>query len=189
MTEPTEKQWGERNGVSLELLSRFTKPGTGHAEVYQMYNYRGDGTQTGDMRIKAEIGHDAYQHHHWDALACNGGVVVVVPRWKFAESRATLGPGLSAEYYWAMASLDDKAYDDPRQGIRPCTKREILDVVPETRALLDQLPGLEYMFVKFVRYNSTAKKFPQYKPAPDTVRYFRFAAGYGCVAIRKGAGR
>jgi hypothetical protein len=62
-------------------------------------------------------------------------------------------------------------------------------VVPETQALLAELPGLEFMQISKVSYFSTGKKGKQWQKAPQDVRYFRFAAGYGCLALKNGAGK
>ena len=180
-----KKTWGEREGVTLELLGKFTKEGCQRlGTVQQVWAYRGDCTETGDQRIKAAIGEEAYQHHHWNAVACNGGVLVVVPRWKFEEGRSRgEGIGLKAQYWWAMAAI---VQDEPEEGagVRPCTTKEIEAVALSTQKLLGELPGLEYMHVSKLSYYSTAKPGKkQWDKAPTDARYFRFAAGYGCVAI------
>ena len=177
-----KKTWGEREGVTLQLLSKFTKAGDpAHGEVHQTWAYRGDCSESGDRRLRAALGEEAYEHHHWDAVACNGGVIVVVPHWKFGAEKGR-GPGLRAEYYWAMQAI---AAAEPEEGagIRPCTKKEIAAVVPETQALLAELPGLEFMHISKVSFYSTGKRGKQWRKAPKGVRFFRFAAGYGCVAI------
>lgn len=183
-----KKTYGEREGVTLELLSKFTKTGDPtHGVVHQAWAYRGDCTESGDRRLKSALGEEAYEHHHWDAVACNGGVIVVVPRWKFGpETRNS--PGLPAEYYWAMKAISNP---DPEEGagIRACTKKEIAAVVPETQALLAELPGLEFMHISKVSFYSTGKHGKQWRKAPKDVRFFRFAAGYGCVAIAPEAGK
>ena len=68
-------------------------------------------------------------------------------------------------------------------------KKEIADVVPETQELLAALPGLEYMRIAKVGYYSTGKKGRKFDKAPQDVRFFRFAAGYGCVSIKQDAGK
>jgi hypothetical protein len=185
-TQP--KTYGEREGVTLDLLKKFTKAGDAtHGEVHQSWAYRGDCTETGDRRIRAAIGDEAYEHHHWDATAFNGGVIVVVPRWKFKEVRSGSSPGLPAEYYWAMKAISDPNPDEGH-GVRPCTKKEIAAVVPETQALLAELPGLEYMHIKKLSFFSTGKRGKQWRKAPKDARFFRFAAGYGCVSIKEAPG-
>lgn len=186
---PQKKTWGEREGVTLELLRKFTKPGCPNfGEVQQVWAYRGDCTESGDRRTRAAIGEEAYEHEHWNAVACTGGVVVVVPRWKFREERGS-GPGLGARYWWAMSAIAETVPEDGA-GIRAATAAEIAAVVPETQALLAELPGLEYRVIARTSYYSTAKPGKKlWDQAPQDVRYFRFAAGYGCVAIKAEAGK
>jgi hypothetical protein len=81
------------------------------------------------------------------------------------------------------------AEPDPALGIRPANKKEIADVVPETQALLSVLPGLEFMRIAKVGFYSTARKGRRFDKAPQDVRFFRFAAGYGCVSIKQDAGK
>lgn len=186
----TKKTWGEREGVTLELLSKFTKPGhKDFGEVMQYWNFRGDLTSSGDRRMRALLGEEAYEHLHWDAVACNGGVLVVVPRWKFSERDSRPGGSLSAPYWWAMSSIAD-VDPDPHCCIRRATEDEIAMVANGTQALLSELPGLEFMHIGSVSYYSTDKPGKkQWRKAPGDVRYFRFAAGYGLVAIADGVGK
>lgn len=187
--EQAKKTWGEREGVTLELLGKFTKPGCERlGKVLQNAFYRGDFTETGDRRLRAAMGEEAYEHLHWDAVACNGGVLVVVPRWKFGtEDRNPLG--LDAPYWWAMSAIAGDELEEGA-GIRPSTAKEIAEVVSETRELLSLLPGLEFMHVAKLSFYSTNKPGKkQWREAPGDVRLFRFAAGYGLVAIREGAGK
>ncbi len=179
-----KKTWGEREGVTLDLLRKFTAPGSPHfGDVLQVWSYRGDCTESGDRRTREAIGEDAYEHHHYNAEACNGGIVVCVRRWKFREGRATdSGPGLAAEYWWAMQTA---AAPEPEEGagirIIPPAK---CGLVALTRELLTELPGLEYVHVSKVSFYSTRKPgHKQWKKAPSDVRFFRFAAGYGCAAL------
>jgi len=186
-TAIVRKTWGEREGVTLDLLRKFTKAGDPRfGEVQQVWAYGGDFTESGDRRRKLEMGEEAYEHSNWDAVACNGGVVVVVPRWKFGDEKRGEGLGLRSEYWWAMSAIE---VEMAGSGIRPCTEEEIARVVPETRQLLAELPGLEFMQISKVSFYSTGKPGKkQWKDAPQDVRYFRFAAGYGCLAIAEGAG-
>lgn len=189
-TETIKKTWGEREGVSLELLRKFTKPGHEHwGEVRQHWNYRGDGTATGERRMRSLLGDEAMEHLNYDAVACTGGIMVIVPRWKFQQQDSRPGPSLPAQYYWAMSSI---AEDPPEErcGIRPCTPEEIAAVVPETQELLSALPGLQFMRIAKVGFFSSDKPGKrQWMDAPQGVRYFRFAAGYGLVAIEPGVGK
>lgn len=186
-TTTVRKTWGEREGVTLDLLRKFTKAGDPRfGEVLQQWAYRGDFTASGDRRRKLEMGDEAFGHSNWDAVACNGCMVVVVPRWKFGEEKRESGIGLRAEYWWAMSAIE---VDQDGCGVRPCTAAEIAAVVPETQALLAELPGLVFMNISKVSFYSTGKKWKQWQKAPQDVRFFRFAAGYGCVAIAAKAGK
>jgi len=184
-TAIVKKTWGEREGVTLELLSKFTKAGDPRfGKVQCQYNYRGDCTETGDRRLRATMPEEAYANHNWDTVACNGGVIVCVPRWKSSEERSE-SFGLAAPYWWAMSEISATELD-PLLGIRLATPKEIAAVVPETQELLTALPGLEYMHIAKVGFYSTSRKGRKFDKAPQGVRFFRFAAGYGCVAIKQG---
>lgn len=178
-----KKTWGEREGVTLDLLRKFTKPGcSSHGEVKQLWSYRGDCSEAGDRRLRASMSEEAYEHHHWDAVACNGRLVVVVPRWKFGNERFG-SLGLEASYWWAMTSI---ACDEQEEGagIRVCKSKEIAAVDSASLALLKSLPGLEFMHISKVSFYCSSKPGrKQWRKAPVGVRYFRFAAGYGLVAI------
>lgn len=182
-----KKTWGEREGVTLELLGKFTKSNLPW-EVKQVWEYRGDCTESGDQRLRANLGAEAYEHHHWNTVAFNGGVIVIVPRWKHKEGPGESGPGLRAEYHWAMSAITEENPDE-EHGVRPSNKKEIAEVVTDTQTLLAQLPGLEYMHIKKLSFFSTAKRGKQWRKAPSDVRFFRFAGGYGAVAIKEGAGK
>lgn len=187
-TTLVRKTWGEREGVTLELLEKFTKAGDPRfGKVQSVWSYRGDCTETGDRRLRATMPEEAYEHHHWNTVACNGGVLVCVPRWKSSEERGQR-VGLDAPYWWAMSEIA-AAEPDPALGVRLATAKEIADVVPETQSLLAALPGLEYMRIAQVGFYSTDRKGRQFDKAPQDVRFFRFAAGYGCVAIAPNAGQ
>lgn len=177
-----EKTWGEREGVTLDLLKKFTLKGDpDFGEVRALWAYRGDGTETGDRHLRSLLSEDAYEHHHWDTVACNRGVLVVVPRWKSSPERGRI-PSPGAEYWWAMKMVADKE-PEAEAKIRPANTIETAFVVPETQELLAELPGLEYMHISKVSYFSTSKRGKQWKRAPQDAMFFRFAAGYGMVAI------
>ena len=187
-TTLVRKTWGEREGVTLELLEKFTKAGDPRFEKVQcQWNYRGDFTETGDRRLRSTMSEEAYENYNWNTVACNGGVIVCVPRWKSSEEQGK-SFGLRAPYWWAMSEIA-AAEPHPALGIRLATAKEIADVVPETQELLETLPGLEYMRIAKVGFYSTASKGRKFDKAPQDVRFFRFAAGYGCVSIRKDAGQ
>jgi hypothetical protein len=181
-TTLVKKTWGEREGVTIELLEKFTKSGDPRfGKVQSVWAYRGDCTETGDRRQRATMPEEAYEHYHWDTVACNGGVLVCVPRWKSSEE-GDESVVLRAPYWWAMSEIA-AAEPDPSLGVRLANAKEIADVVPETQALLSALPGLEYMRIAKVGFYTTARKGRTFDKAPQDVRFFRFAAGYGCVSI------
>lgn len=177
-------KWGEREGVTLELLEKFTKPGDARfGDVMRLWHYRGDLTEVGDGRLRRVVG-EAYEHWHWDTVACTGGILVVVPRW-YVQGVLQGDVPLSADYWWAMKAVGGET-DWGSAQVRAATEEEISAVVPESRERLAELPGLEYMHVEKVSHQCTFKpgeRVWRSDPAPSDVRFFRFAAGYGCVRI------
>lgn len=172
--------------MTIGLLRKFTLPGgRGHlGEVRLVKNYRGDLTETGEQRLRSALGEEEYSHLHWDTAATNGEVLVIVPRWKSKEVTGGWHTWLGgrAEDRWAMDQMEDPSPDE-KCGIRPCRKKEIEQVSAAARELIAELPGVEYMMVRRVSFYSTSRSGKRWMPAPQDVRYFRFAAGYGLVAI------
>ena len=50
------------------------------AEPWTEWNYRGDGTETGDRALRDAMPADAYAQFHYDTLASNGKLLVRLPR-------------------------------------------------------------------------------------------------------------
>jgi hypothetical protein len=172
---------------AVEQLRPFVKPDH-HLlkDVLAMWNYRGDGTETGARRMRAIIGEQAFESLYWDTVACSGRVLVVVPRCKAPGTvEAPRGMGLlSAPHWWALTQVEEKHPDVTHA--RP----ETIQRVPvEIAQQLHALPDLEFVDVKDVHFwesgRGPSKK--RKKAAPQDVVYFRFAFGYGCVAAAGGA--
>ena len=168
-----------------ELLARFVLPS--HAvlrDVIVVENYRGDCTETGDRRLRAMLG-AAYESLHFDTVACDGRVVIYLPRFKAPgavaiESGHRPTFGLSGPHHWAMAQVDERSPEVSRA--RPATVQR---VPVEIARDLHALPELEFVDVRdvhFTEYGNRVKK--KKKPAPQDVVYFRFAGGYGVVLAR-----
>lgn len=164
-----------------ELLAQFTNPD--HPvmkDVLVTDHYRGDCTETGERRLRAMLG-AAYDSLHHDTVACNGRVVLFLPRFK-APGGVDAPHGfhlLTAPHHWALAQVEEK--DPEVTRARPAT---IQRVPLETARQLHVLPGLEFVEVRNVHFwvhgNGPAKRKKQ--PAPSDVVYFRFTGGYGVVA-------
>ena len=169
--------------MTIDLLRKFTVPGDARlGEVHLVKRYRGDLTETEAHRARAALGDEQYSHLHWDTAATNGEVLVIVPRWKLNAAADVARNLLRAEYYWAMEQMEEPSPDD-KCGIRPCKRAEIDQVSEDARELIAELPEVEYMMVRRVSFYSTNRRGKLWKQAPRDVRYFRFAAGYGLVAI------
>lgn len=169
--------------VDYEVLKRFTNPDRPEfAVVMAVEHYRGDLTQSGDDRLRTEMGEEKYAHYHWDTVACTGGIMVVVPRFKHpiavAKSR---GVGLPAEYHWCLSQVE-KGEDCGPAGARILSR-----IVPETKTRLEtELPGFEFIEVVKVNFwhhagRGSAKRKSQ-RP-PSDVAFFKFTGGVGCVAL------
>lgn len=168
-----------------ELLARFVLPSHPVCkDVFVMFHYRGDGTETGARRMRAILG-EAYETLHCDTVACDGRVVLIIPRFK-APGAVEINNGdipnfFPAPTYWALSQVDERS-PEVTHARASTIQRVPVDVARD----LHLLPELEFVDVKDVHFvehgNGPAKK--RKKPAPQDVVYFRFAGGYGAVLAR-----
>ncbi len=169
--------------IPLELLQRFTCPGhEDFRNVLRVWHYRGDLTETGDRRLEEKLGPEAYEDYHWDAMACTGELLVIVPRWKVEAEKESRGPGLKAEYYWALGEIDRGNLE-----VRPCPGP--IELSEESESLVTLLPGFEWVmapWVYYFEYSSRKGKVRKVRSAPLDMAYFRFDGGYGLAAPKKG---
>lgn len=164
-----------------ELLARFVHPT--HAVLKHptiVHAYRGDCTESNERRLRATLGEAAYASLHYDTIACDGRVMVILPRCRAAGAvEAPFGfRTLTAEHHWALTEVDEKSPEVVRA--RPETVQRVpVEIARELFAL----PGLEFVDVHEVTYwvhgNGPAKR--KKKPAPQDVVYFRFTGGMGVV--------
>lgn len=164
-----------------ELLANFTSPGhPTMKDVLIVDHYRGDCTETGERRLRAMLG-EAYDSLHHDTLACTGGVVLILPRFK-APNAVPAPVGfhlLKADHHWALAEVDEKSPEVTR-----ASAATIQRVPVEVARKLHELPDLEFVEVARVHYWESGRGPAKRKsrPAPSNVVYFRFTGGYGVVA-------
>lgn len=163
-----------------ELLTHFTKPDHEKLKnIVIMRNYRGDATETGERRLRAMLG-DKYDSLHHDTVACNGRVIVVLPRTKAPNAiEEPFGFRLlTAEHWWALAQVDEHSPE-----VTHARSATITRVPVDIAQQLHILPDLEFVDVKDVHYTEYGNKVRRKKkPAPQDVVYFRFTGGYGVVA-------
>lgn len=163
-----------------ELVARFVQ--SSHPvmkDLLVIRSYRGDGTETGERRLRAMMG-AKYDSLHCDTVACNGRVVVVLPRFK--APGAVDAPFsfrlLTAEHHWALSEVDEKSPEVTHA--RPETVQRVpVEISQELHAF----PDFEFVEVRNVNYwesGRTTKR--KKKAAPKDVVYFRFTGGYGVVA-------
>ena len=168
-----------------ELLARFVLPT--HAilkDVIVVENYRGDFTESGDRRLRTMLG-EKYDSLHFDTVACDGRVVIYLPRFKLPGATAIRhvhAPQiLTAPHHWALTQVDERSPE-----VTHASAATIQRVPVEISRDLHALPELEFVDVRDVHFwvhgNGPAKK--KKKPAPRDVVYFRFAGGYGVVLAR-----
>jgi len=165
---------------SDELLLKFTDPAVERfAVIHNVWNYKGDLTETGDQRIRARIGDEAWEHFNWDTVVCNGSLMVVFPKWKHPRGVDRHFGGPSAQHWWAMgmaAERHSETFEAPPRLVKRIPVAQL--------ELMQALPGLEIVHVPkvyFWRHGKTKKRCSE--PAPKDCAYFRFNGGKGLVVI------
>lgn len=169
--------------VDIEILKRFTTTERPEfSSVLAVEHYRGDLTQSGDDRMRRAMGEEKYAHFHWDTIACTGGIIVIVPRYKHPEAVEKRRLGLlPAEYHWCFSQIDQD------EDCGPAGARVLSRIVSDSKAKLEkELPGLEFIKLVKVNYWHHAGRGPAKRKSqrpPNDVAFFKFTGGVGCVAL------
>jgi len=173
----------ERPTIGLDILRQFTKPDhETFRHVLAQEHYRGDLTQTGDDRLRLAMGDAAYQHYHWDTVACNLRVLLVLPRFKHPEAVENRRPiGLPAPWFWCLDQVER------HHDLENASKAFIERVSLEVRESLQVLPGLEWVKIGRVGFFEHGRGKPKrrFQAPPDDVVFFQFRGGVGCAAAVK----
>ena len=122
------------------------------------------------------LGEEAYAHLHWDTIATNGRVLLCLRRHKHeraVEKRRDFS--VPADWFWCFDQIEKD------EDVRLALPAEVLQVPEELRASLKILPDLEWLAIRRVNYISHGARGPvaKHRPAPDGIRFFRFAGGLG----------
>jgi len=172
---------------SDEILRKFCSidPEYTHHESFKnlmlSWNYRGDLTETGDRRLRESMGDEAYEHFHYDLLACNGHILIQIPQYKHPDltKEASFNrPRFPSPWFWCMADIFDG-----KDNVMPAYPKMIQCVSPKNQEELSILPGLEFVRITEMRFFSNGKR--KKEPAPMEVIFFRFNRGVGCVVVTK----
>lgn len=146
------------------------------ADLMLSWNYCGDCTENGDRRLKAAMGDEAYEHYHWDTLACNGYILLRIPQYKhpLIAKECRSGPRFPAQWFWCMSAIVEGG-----DNVMPAYPAMVASVSIKNQEELAVLPGLEYVRVTEMRIYSNGK--PKREKPPSDVVFFRFQRGVGCV--------
>lgn len=167
------------------ILARFTvspiNVRTGHENfttVNVSGHWRHNGTQTHVNQLKTMLGEDGYEHLSHDTWACNGPVLLWVPRYRKPEAPKVRLP-LAVQQLWALGAIDENEPEAEK------VNRKLLKLLtPTVREMIESLPGLEPIDIKKVavwEYGRIKRRVR--KPVPETAVYFRFEGGCG-VALK-----
>ena len=165
-----------------DILTNFVNRGHPvYKDVLVVDSYRGDCTETGERRLRTMLGDVAYASLHYDTIACDGRILVVIPRCKLdGATPAPLGlRTLTAAHHWAMSLVDERSPE-----VKHASTATIQRVPVEVAQKLHALPDIEFVDVGYVSFweHGNGKPKKKRKPAPQDVIYFRFRGGYGVVA-------
>lgn len=165
-----------------DILAKFVNPSHPvYKDVLTVDSYRGDCTETGDRRLKAMLGEKAYASLHYDTIACDGRILVIVPRSRLEGAKpAPFGlHTLTAAHHWALSQVDERSPE-----VVHASSATIQRVPVEVAQKLHALPCIEFVEVRYVHFweHGNGKTKKKRKPAPQDVVYFRFEGGYGVVA-------
>ncbi len=172
--------------VDDSILQQFLKPDHEVMKSFlTLWNLRGNLTQTESDHTRRLIGDEKYEHYNWDTVACNGRVLVLIPRYKHPHGEkpkfGTFTP--PAEWFWCFEQIE------VGEDIAPASPADIARVPEELREKAAILPGLEWITVQQVNSIEYGNGKPKHKhrPPPDGIMFFRFNGGVGLtVAVRKG---
>jgi hypothetical protein len=168
--------------IDESLLRQFTREDDEtFKNILAVWHYRGDGTQSGDDRLRKAMGDDVFEHYHYDTIATNCSVLLMFPRYRHPSG---VEPGFGkarfpAEWFWSFSQIEEN--EDVE--IKP----SLIKRVPEASlALLKSLPDLEWMKVLRVNFwqHARGKAKRKHRPAPKGVIFFRFRDGLGLVASK-----
>lgn len=166
--------------VETEVLKQFTNPEHSVcANLMAIWNLRTDGTQSDADRLKLALGEEGYEHYNWDTAVTNGSIMLLIPRFKYAEAkRPPFGFHFPAEWFWCFSQIELK--EDAVEAL----PEQIATVPTDVREQVETLP--EVQWIKILRVNFFdhvgGKVTRKHRPPPEGMMFFRFKGGLG-VAV------
>lgn len=148
-------------------LERFTT-------VNVSFHHRGNGTATHERHLKNMLGEDGLTHLYHDTWACNGPVLLWVPRYRKPDAVEVRIP-LEPEHLWALGAIDDRDPEAEKVNVK------LLKLLtPAVRDMVRTLPNLEVIDIRKVEVWESGRVTRKVKRrVPQDAVYFRFEGGCG----------